>query len=158
VPVKSCWNGLVAFDTEPFYGENPLKFWGVSDEVANLNIEGIERCLIHSDNYLLRELKGVWLNPNVRVAYQEWTYLVVNPTPENMRIWLREQRMDLGFLANIHERWLGWAKLWKETKIVKDIVEEWMQESKKDGISTAEKPLEFLYWNGENRVLTYAEL
>ncbi|KAF9876491.1 polysaccharide export protein [Colletotrichum karsti] len=70
VEVRSCWNGMVAFDAAPFYAEKPLRFRGVDDSLAALHLEGSECCLVHADNYLSRE-KGVWLNPNVRVGYNE---------------------------------------------------------------------------------------
>ncbi|KAL1879131.1 hypothetical protein VTK73DRAFT_7250 [Phialemonium thermophilum] len=75
VKVFSCWNGMVVFDAEPFYSEPPLRFRGVDDSLADLHLEASECCLIHADNVLTSEPdKGVWLNPNVRVAYSVPTY------------------------------------------------------------------------------------
>lgn len=83
VPVKSCWNGAVVMDATPFYQHPPLIFRGISDSLALEHLEGSECCLIHADNYLSEE-KGVWLNPNVRVAYSGQAYdrvnAVINPT------------------------------------------------------------------------------
>ncbi|KAJ1331099.1 Cryptococcal mannosyltransferase 1 [Microdochium nivale] len=91
VRVKSCWNGIVVFDAEPFYGQpsplysstgvaragstgkEPLIFRGVPDSLADMHLEGSECCLIHADNHLSAE-KGVWLNPNVRVGYSAEAY------------------------------------------------------------------------------------
>lgn len=73
VRVMSCWNGIVAFDSAPFYADPPLKFRGIDDTLADLHLEGSECCLIHADNYLTSE-KGVWLNPNVRVGYSVDAY------------------------------------------------------------------------------------
>ena len=98
VRVQSCWNGMIAFDAQPFYDRNgnknknrekktdPLLFRGVEDSLAELHLEGSECCLIHADNPLSRfgeaipargsetENVGVWLNPNVRVAYSAAVY------------------------------------------------------------------------------------
>ncbi|KAI1504295.1 cryptococcal mannosyltransferase 1-domain-containing protein [Biscogniauxia marginata] len=84
VRVKSCWNGIVAFDAAPFYANPPLEFRGIDDSLADLHLEGSECCLINADNYLTPE-KGVWLNPNVRVAYSVDAYQKIRtnrfPTP-----------------------------------------------------------------------------
>ncbi|KAF7872407.1 hypothetical protein EAF04_003328 [Stromatinia cepivora] len=92
VPVKSCWNGMVVFDAEPWYPSSSkeqginnsqshnfkgLKFRGVADSLAQKHVEGSECCLIHADNPL-RESKGIYVNPNVRVAYRSDTYKKVN--------------------------------------------------------------------------------
>lgn len=75
VRVKSCWNGMVLFDAAPFYADPPLKFRGLPDSLADLHLEASECCLIHADNALSTEQeKGVWLNPNVRVGYNEEAY------------------------------------------------------------------------------------
>ncbi|RDL38575.1 uncharacterized protein BP5553_02915 [Venustampulla echinocandica] len=93
VPVKSCWNGIAAFDASPFYSlpssevsssesqhqTTRLQFRGIPDSLAASHVEGSECCLIHADNYRLRAEKGVWLNPNVRVTFNASTYPLVNP-------------------------------------------------------------------------------
>ncbi|KAI1821739.1 polysaccharide export protein [Xylaria intraflava] len=73
IRVTSCWNGVVVFDSAPFYADPPLEFRGIDDSLADLHLEGSECCLIHADNYLTAD-KGVWLNPNVRVGYGVDTY------------------------------------------------------------------------------------
>ncbi|KAI1470122.1 glycosyltransferase family 69 protein [Daldinia caldariorum] len=73
IPVASCWNGIVVFDPAPFYANPPLQFRGIDDSLADFHLEGSECCLIHADNYLT-DKKGVWLNPNVRVGYDEKAY------------------------------------------------------------------------------------
>ncbi|KAI2638201.1 polysaccharide export protein [Xylaria nigripes] len=73
IRVTSCWNGIVVFDSAPFYANPPLQFRGIDDTLADLHLEASECCLIHADNYLTSE-KGVWLNPNVRVGYSLDTY------------------------------------------------------------------------------------
>lgn len=42
------------------------------------HLEASEYCLIHYDN-MLSEMKGVWVNPNVRVSYSKAADEVVNP-------------------------------------------------------------------------------
>ncbi|KIH91257.1 polysaccharide export protein [Sporothrix brasiliensis 5110] len=124
VRVQSCWNGMVAFDAQPFYDTTantnaharghthatagggdtthtpvPLRFRGVDDSLAEFHLEGSECCLIHADNPQSRFADvpssnarhrhkgadadadadagkniGVWLNPNVRVAYSLSVY------------------------------------------------------------------------------------
>ncbi|RMZ90526.1 hypothetical protein DV736_g2252, partial [Chaetothyriales sp. CBS 134916] len=74
VPVRSCWNGMVAMDAKPFYAsDRPLRFRAIADSLAELHLEGSECCLIHEDNGLTAK-DGVWLNPNVRVRYQKEAY------------------------------------------------------------------------------------
>ncbi|KAF2128532.1 glycosyltransferase family 69 protein [Dothidotthia symphoricarpi CBS 119687] len=77
VPVQSCWNGLVAMDARPFLGREPLRFRGITDELAEMHLEGSECCLIHADNPL-SATKGVYINPDVRVGYNAEAYNVVN--------------------------------------------------------------------------------
>ncbi|KAK1764560.1 polysaccharide export protein [Phialemonium atrogriseum] len=75
VEVFSCWNGMVLFDSTPFYADPPLRFRGIDDSLADLHLEASECCLIHADNVLSRDPgKGVWLNPNVRVGYTPAAY------------------------------------------------------------------------------------
>lgn len=38
--------------------------------MAAHHLEASECCLIHADN-VLTKMKGVWINPNVRVGYDE---------------------------------------------------------------------------------------
>lgn len=98
VRVQSCWNGMIAFDALPFYGSTgqagqpeqtsdvdlgrearPLMFRGIDDSLAEMHLEASECCLIHADNPLsgadsTDSNYGVWLNPNVRVAYSVPVY------------------------------------------------------------------------------------
>ncbi|KAK1836525.1 polysaccharide export protein [Podospora conica] len=73
VPVSSCWNGIVAMPTSAFTGIKGLKFRGINDTLAESHLEGSECCLIHADNPASRT-RGVFLNPNVRVGYNEKAY------------------------------------------------------------------------------------
>lgn len=72
VPLSSCWNGLTVFDAAPFYTNSPPKFRAVEDSLADFHVEAPETCLIHVDN--APASKGVWMNPNVRVAHSVGTY------------------------------------------------------------------------------------
>jgi hypothetical protein len=85
VPVTSCWNGMVAMPASPFLSANPIRFRGISDSLAGQHVEGSECCLIHADNYYSRR-DGVYLNPNVKVAYSGTVFDVVKAMPE-MRVW-----------------------------------------------------------------------
>jgi hypothetical protein len=143
VPVRSCWNGMIAFDAKPFYpvslGGNGLKFRGVDDELAKYHVEGSECCLIHADNRALGGEQGVWLNPNVRVSYNLTTYTIINPTPgENQ--WPAKWDMLSGMWENRFARWVGWIKLRMESKLVAKRVKKWIKEGKKSGKKPREEP------------------
>ncbi|KAL8802964.1 MAG: hypothetical protein Q9182_003452 [Xanthomendoza sp. 2 TL-2023] len=73
VPVKSCWNGIVAFNARPFYHPTSLLFRGLPDSLAQHHLEASECCLIHTDNPLTNT-HGVWLNPRVKVGYTATAY------------------------------------------------------------------------------------
>ncbi|KKA29412.1 hypothetical protein TD95_004069 [Thielaviopsis punctulata] len=90
VPVKSCWNGIVAMPAAPFVSGTPLRFRGISDSLAIHHLEGSECCLIHADNPLTKEL-GVYLNPQVRVAYNYPAYKATHP--------------------HSGDSWLGWGQI-----------------------------------------------
>lgn len=97
VPVRSCWNGMVAMDPEPFYAKPPLSFRGVPDSLADYHLEGSECCLIHADNPLSQK-KGVYVNPNVRVGYNGAAYEAVNafltwPSPFNRVVGVWKTRL-----------------------------------------------------------------
>lgn len=77
VPVQSCWNGIVAFDAEPWTGIDKVEFRGIHDSLAAYHLEGSECCLVHADNPLTTS-RGVWLNPNVRVGYNAKAYEAVH--------------------------------------------------------------------------------
>ncbi|KAH9436922.1 hypothetical protein MCOR02_000586 [Pyricularia oryzae] len=97
VPVKSCWNGIVAMPASVFTArESPLLFRGIPDSLALRHLEGSECCLIHADNPL-SATRGVWLNPNVRVGYSGDAYDAVHPSDGHA--WL--------------SWWDIWAGLWR---------------------------------------------
>jgi hypothetical protein len=63
VSVRSCWSGIVAFNAGPFH--DGLKF-----RAADLGWEASECCLINADI----DSNKTFMNPAVRVAYDEFTY------------------------------------------------------------------------------------
>ena len=123
IPVVSCWNGIVAFDSAPFYTNPPLEFRGIEDSLADFHLEGSECCLIHADNYLSPE-KGVWLNPNVRVGYNVAAYRKI-----------RRSRFPgifstvVGAWANRVSHWRGSVQLVLERRVVQNRLEKWAAET-----------------------------
>lgn len=84
-PVASCWNGMVAMPTDPFVGQNPLRFRGISDDLGEYHLEGSECCLIHADNPQSVK-KGVFMNPVVRVGYNETAFDRIHSTYAEMTL------------------------------------------------------------------------
>ncbi|KAI9036511.1 glycosyltransferase family 69 protein [Aspergillus affinis] len=103
IPVASCWNGIVAMRASPFVAhENPLRFRGISDSLAQEHLEGSECCLIHADNPL-STLSGVFVNPRVRVGYHGAAYEAVHPGEQ----WLTTWNIWAGLWENRLRRWSG---------------------------------------------------
>ncbi|GAQ05757.1 hypothetical protein ALT_3078 [Aspergillus lentulus] len=100
VPVKSCWNGMVAMPIEPFVSTTPLRFRGIPDSLALFHLEGSECCLIHADNPLSGH-QGVYVNPKVRVGYNAPAYEKVHPAGS----WLSRQYIALALWENRFRRW-----------------------------------------------------
>lgn len=127
VPVKSCWNGVVAFDAAPFLDkERPLRFRGIPDSLAEKHLEASECCLIHADNPLSSQ-KGVWLNPNVRVGYSRAVFERVTASsgaayPSKLQGWL-------GWLRMLKVRLLGPPR--RSRKIGKRL-DQWMGEGERN--------------------------
>jgi Cryptococcal mannosyltransferase 1 len=141
--VKSCWNGLVIFDAAPFY--SGLEFRGIDDSLAQKHVEASECCLIHVDNSMSAE-KGVWINPNVRVAYNEGADRAVNgeggyPTPYG--------KVD-GVWANRWHWTMGWYWRWREEWAVEGAVQEWEREEgrREEGTFCAVDSMQVLVDNG----------
>ncbi|KAE8447547.1 hypothetical protein EG329_010677 [Mollisiaceae sp. DMI_Dod_QoI] len=153
IPVHSCWNGLIALDASPFYSSlsssstSPLKFRGLPDSLAKHHLEASECCLIHADNPL-SATKGVFLNPNVRVAFNASTYSKVNGGVQvkadmlglvdgvdggDGRVWPGGWEMVRGMWGNRIERWMGWARVWSEGREVRRRVRKWVEVGKDIG-------------------------
>lgn len=130
VPVKSCWNGIVAMDAMPFYSsakERGLVFRGIPDSLAEHHLEGSECCLIHADNPYSWK-KGVWLNPNVRVGYNQPAYDSVHGSGSGP--WLSSVAMMYGTWMN---RILCWTSTpWFQDRIVLRQLAQWKQQSLKN--------------------------
>lgn len=128
VQVESCWNGMVLFDAAPFYHPTlPLRFRAVPDSLADWHLEASECCLIHADNPQGQENKGVWLNPNVRVAYSVSTYRAVQgrqgaPFPGPFGT-------VAGAWANRWLRWRGKIQQRLESQTVIKRVRKWQAET-----------------------------
>ena len=126
VPVKSCWNGMVFMDAAPFYNtSHPLHFRGIQDSLALSHLEASECCLIHADNPLTSE-KGLWLNPNVRVGYNEEAYSSIHHEPS----WLSLSEITYGLWENRLRRWLSTA--WLRNRAVRRRLSAWLRESEQN--------------------------
>ncbi|KAH8665475.1 cryptococcal mannosyltransferase 1-domain-containing protein [Ilyonectria robusta] len=110
VPVTSCWNGMVFMPATSFVGENAIAFRGLDDKLAAQHLEGSECCLVHTDNPS-SAIRGVYLNPNVRVGYNRLAYDQVNPTGS----WLTYTQIFTGQWNNRLARWFTtpWFKEWR---------------------------------------------
>ncbi|KAI1414728.1 glycosyltransferase family 69 protein [Hypoxylon sp. FL1857] len=123
IRVTSCWNGIVAFDSAPFYANPPLQFRGIDDSLADLHLEGSECCLIHADNYLTSE-KGVWLNPNVRVAYNVKAYNQIRTNRFPNPFWT-----VVGAWVNRINGWHVALQSRLENRVVQSRLEQWKLET-----------------------------
>jgi Cryptococcal mannosyltransferase 1 len=148
VPVQSCWNGVVAFQAEPFYASPPLRFRGISDSLAKHHLEGSECCLIHADFHRATS-HGVWLNPNVRVGYKPEAYHAVNP-PDG-RIWPTWYKKVGGMWLNRVARWVGWMRRKTEKWHVESEVRQWESEAEgnhEEALHCLINEMQVLYQNG----------
>ena len=123
VPVQSCWNGIVAFDAEPWTGIDKLEFRGVPDSLASYHLEGSECCLVHADNPLTPS-RGVWLNPRVRVGYGPAAYEVVHASEP----WPALGAAFRGSWKNRIARWTTTTRFKKNT--VERRIESWASQDK----------------------------
>ncbi|KAF1834173.1 hypothetical protein BDW02DRAFT_550958 [Decorospora gaudefroyi] len=123
VPVASCWNGMIAMPMQPFLGNSPLRFRGISDTLATFHVEASECCLIHADNPL-SATKGIFLNPNVKVGYNGSSYDAVH-SPDAV---MSPLHMYRSIWQNRLLRWFT-SPLFKE-HIVCSRVRKWMKGTK----------------------------
>ncbi|KAH8811218.1 glycosyltransferase family 69 protein [Xylogone sp. PMI_703] len=137
VPVKSCWNGIIVFQAEPFYHNPPLRFRGIPDSLALQHLEGSECCLIHADNELSSR-QGVWLNPNVRVSYNPEADEVVNP---KVGVWPTTRERVEGIWRNRLARWSGFIQRLTEDYVVNRRLKSWQAEqAKAEGLANPREP------------------
>lgn len=94
-----------------FVGENAIAFRGLDDKLAAQHLEGSECCLVHTDNPS-SAIRGVYLNPNVRVGYNRLAYDQVNPTGS----WLTYTQIFTGQWNNRLARWFT-TPLFKEWRV-----------------------------------------
>jgi hypothetical protein len=127
VPVKSCWNGIVVFQAEPFYENPSLRFRGIPDSLAIHHLEGSECCLIHTDNSLSLT-KGVWLNPNVRVSYNAKSDDVVN---SKWGRWPSKREVLTGIWRNRWARWTEFPRRYTERFVVERRLGRWRSEEQR---------------------------
>lgn len=129
VRVESCWNGMVLFDAAPFYGNDdghpPLRFRAVPDSLADWHLEASECCLIHADNS--QNDKGVWLNPNVRVAYSVQAYRAVQA--RHGGVFPGAWATVAGAWANRWWRWRGRIQQRLEMAAVVKRVRKWQEDT-----------------------------
>ena len=80
--VSSCWNGMIVFDSSPFY--DGLQFRGLSDSLASKHLEASECCLIHTDMNVTTPGAGdrIYVNPSVRVGYTVDAYNITHAGSE----------------------------------------------------------------------------
>ena len=93
-------HSIVAMPMDPFVLDPPLRFRGLPDSLAEYHLEGSECCLIHADNPLSRT-EGVYLNPQVRVGYNDAAYSAVHPASA----WISLQHVVLAIWENRIRRW-----------------------------------------------------
>lgn len=86
---------------EPFVSDEPLRFRAIPDSLASKHLEGSECCLIHADNPLSR-IKGVYVNPHVRVCYNARSWELVHPATD----WIGLQNVAAALWENRFRRWV----------------------------------------------------
>ncbi|MCJ1466576.1 hypothetical protein MMC07_005196 [Pseudocyphellaria aurata] len=116
IPVQSCWNGIVAFDAQPFQSiPNPLQFRSIPDSLAAYHVEASECCLIHYDNPA-SATAGVWINPMVRVGYSWPAYAAVTakewPTASELR-WGPWKSQWLWWIRDPFPSWKASWRVWR---------------------------------------------
>jgi hypothetical protein len=84
VQVKSCWSGMVAFDSTPF--ENGLRFRALNHQSA---WDASECCLIHAD---IGQPEKTFINSAVRVAYSDTIYIWQKRFAHFETLWIHIQR------------------------------------------------------------------
>ncbi|KAI8099642.1 cryptococcal mannosyltransferase 1-domain-containing protein [Halteromyces radiatus] len=110
IPVYSCWGGMVSFKASPFLMVNSttgtplLSFRSLWPDNPRPILEASECCLVHSD---LRALNftNIFINPNVKVAYDHFHYWYANyllPLRNLVLSWTNEPK---GISAEENIKW-----------------------------------------------------
>jgi hypothetical protein len=133
--------------------------------------------LIHADNPLSSK-KGIWLNPNVRVAFNATTYSKVNRDMEiradiydivdgsngmlgSGTPWPHNWELVRGVWLNRYARWTGWVQGWIEQRIVRGRVKKWAENGKnmnppedrvENGVICLVNEMQVLFENGWQHV------
>lgn len=144
VPVRSCWNGMVAMPARLFVpraaGGSGLSFRATPDSLSErYHLEGSECCLIHADVQHAVEHRGaedyggVFINPAVRVGYTRAAYAAVHPgllsigkshhgkSGVEPKSWVSRWQIGKGLWKNRLARWTTTAaiKNWRVRRYVK---------------------------------------
>jgi hypothetical protein len=130
---------MVVFDAAPFYSygsETGLRFRGIPDDLAALHVEASECCLIHVDN-TLSATQGVFINPNVRVAYKSAANAIVNPGTEHG--WPDAWGKVRGVWANRWARWMWWSWGRKDNIVIAERLKRWREQGRAQGVGDEEK-------------------
>ncbi|KIW99782.1 uncharacterized protein Z518_10710 [Rhinocladiella mackenziei CBS 650.93] len=153
--VQSCWNGMIAMDTTPFY--EGLRFRALSDSLASKHLEASECCLIHTDMTAMNlGRRGIYINPAVRVGYTISAYNLTHAGPEETFV------SSTDYVRGV---WLNRLKrnvIGKVTKQMKEVTRK-MERWKKEGENSLERREEngelciideqhILIWNGWKHV------
>jgi hypothetical protein len=137
---------MVVFDAMPFY--HGLGFRGIEDSLARFHLEGSESCLVHADNYRARDAQGIFVNPNVRVSYNNDTYARVNQGAgegkAGRRRWPGNWEAVTGMWKNRWGRLKGVFPLWSADIMVKRRVDVWTRRGKFVSDEREEKATECL--------------
>ncbi len=132
-------------DASPFHNRtSPLRFRGIPDSLAKYHLEASECCLIHTDNYLTAS-KGVWVNPNVRVAYNVDAYDAVH----QQRSWISTSEFLRGVWENRLRRWT--TTTWLKRTVVNYRLRKWAKADKhhvERGTHCLTNEMQVLIWNG----------
>ncbi|KAI7887443.1 hypothetical protein K492DRAFT_202607 [Lichtheimia hyalospora FSU 10163] len=73
VPVYSCWNGMAVFAAQPFINHH-LQFRAILPKEPQPPVEASECCLIFTDLREVQKDARVFINPQVKVAYDLFHY------------------------------------------------------------------------------------
>ena len=154
--VSSCWNGMIAMDSAPFY--DGLQFRGLSDSLASKHLEASECCLIHTDLNTTMPGAGdrIYVNPSVRVGYTVDAYNTTHTGSEETFVSATQ------YLTGIWVNRLRRTVFPRETKAVEKVKRK-MARWAKEGENSLEKRVEngeicttneqhILIWNGWKKV------